>query len=118
MLVSVPHVVAAVPVPHGFEGAVPATYSVFPEMIPLVAAVTGIVAVMVWFSTSTTLTLAAVPPHCGPQFITYAVLSSELKMPQTGWSKQQTVGNVPGDPIRLVAISVMTFELSANARIV
>ena len=39
-------------------------------------------------------TLAAAPPHSGPQFKTYAVLLSALKAPQIGWSKPEVKGSV------------------------
>src|SRR5215470_980485 len=84
MVVSVPQLVAAVPPPQGVPGAVPATYRVLPEIIPIVAAVTGMTLVIVRVSISTTLTLAAVPPHSGPQLRMYAVVSSALKTAQTG----------------------------------
>src|ERR1700730_3571024 len=49
---------------------------------------TGVPAVFVL--KSSVCTLASASPHSGPQFTTYAVLSSLLKKAQTGWSKPGT----------------------------
>src|SRR5438445_13038079 len=122
-------------VPGGVGLGVPATYNVLPESSPIVAPSTGMVVPVVLVFMSSTVMLAAVPPHSGPQFRMYAVVSSLLKIPWTGWSKTLFTGfglhnvtsgsgvpsghtNVRGAwlvPIKLGAITVTVSELSPNA---
>src|SRR5713226_10585959 len=84
---SVPQLVAAVPEPQAVPGGVPATYRVLPLRRPMVAPSTGTVVPAVLVFMSSTVILAGVPtgpPHSGPQFRMYAVVSSLLKTPHTG----------------------------------
>src|SRR2546428_4689720 len=127
-------------VPGGVGLGVPATYSVLPESSPMVAPSTGMVVPEILVFMSSTVMLAGVPaspPHSGPQSRMYAVVSSLLKIPQTGWSKTLFTGvglhrvildsGVPSGhtkvrgsslvPIKLGAMTVTTSELSPNARI-
>src|SRR5208282_4186452 len=98
-MVSRPQVVAAVVWPvQGCEGTpplngVPAKYRVAPSIKASVAAGTGTglqtPSGRHWFGVvSKVCTLAWAPPHSGPQFRTYATLSSLLKNAVTGWSKE------------------------------
>src|SRR5712692_4395430 len=122
-------------------GGVPATYKVVPLRRPMVAPCTGrgvVPEVLVFMSSTVMLAgVPASPPHSGPQFRMYAVVSSLLKIPQTGWSKTLFTGfglhnvtsgsGVPSGhtkvrgswlvPIKLGAMTVTTSELSPNAKI-
>src|SRR6266849_134261 len=121
-------------------GGVPATYSVLPLRRPMVAPSTGTVVPAVLVFMSSTVMLAVLPGtllHSGPQLRMYAVVSSLLKIPWTGWSKTLFTGfglhnvtsgsGVPSGhtkvrgswlvPIKLGAMTVTTSEVSPNAKI-
>src|SRR2546428_11937576 len=82
-------------VPGGVGLGVPATYNVLPESSPMVAPSTGMVVPAVLVFMSSTVMLAVLPGtslHSGPQLRMYAVVSSLLKIPCTGWSKTLFTG--------------------------
>src|SRR2546422_5783024 len=64
---AVPQTLDAVQGPQGIPGGVPATYRVLPLRRPMVAAFTGMLTPGVFVFRSKTVTLAADPPHSGPQ---------------------------------------------------
>src|SRR5512146_2789208 len=64
----------------------PATYNVLPLSSPVVAAETGVGALMEGVAKVRACTPAAPPPHSAPQFRMYAVLPSGVNNAETGWS--------------------------------
>src|SRR5438270_13457052 len=100
-------------------GGVPATYKLPPSRTAVLAAATGTVEVTtggVWVI-STTAILAAVPPHSGPQFSTYAIDPSELKTAPTGLSKVPDTGARGLPLVSRAGVSTVTlFAVSETTR--
>src|SRR5438093_13630605 len=93
-----PQLCAWVPESQASPGGLPATYKVVPFSRPIVAppvtvpllSGSGVPGTLVFISSGVTLTW--LPPHSGPQFSTYAVLSSPLNTAHTGRSEERRVG--------------------------